>query len=71
LLGLEQDPSDWLLLTALEGDIANENARLLAFSDGNSSSVKVLNAKGQLVGRAVAWLVELGLSPNGRDTAAR
>lgn len=61
LLGLDLDPFDWLLLTAMEGRVGGELARLSAFSDGNAVSVKVLKEKAKLLRRAIEWLLGQGL----------
>jgi hypothetical protein len=61
LLGLPQDPLDWLLLTEMEGRVAEELGRLSAFSDKNAPSVKALQAKAELIAKATAWMLDEGL----------
>jgi len=61
LLGLGQDPFDWLLLTAMEGQIASELSQLSSFSDESAGSVKVLKEKAKLLRKAIEWLLDQGL----------
>jgi len=60
-LGLPQDPSDWLLLTQMEGRVAEDLGRLGAFSDDNSPSVKELRLKAGLIAKATKWMLDHGL----------
>ena len=70
LLGLDQDQSDWLLLTAMESSLAAETAQLSAFSDADSPRLKTLVAKARFVRRAIDWLLSLGLGQSALEAPA-
>ena len=60
-LCLPQDPSDWLLLSTMESQIASALHQLQAFGDEDSSAVTELYAKAKLLRRAIAWMLDRGL----------
>ncbi len=62
---IEPDYREWFALIEMEDVAADDHERLKRFSDEDAPSIKELERKLRSVDRALEWLREEGLTPEG------